>query len=219
MPSTKRRRKKNEPPGIDQRLVKAIGHPLRFRLLLAYNERTASPNELSKALEEPIGNVAYHTKILLACEAIELVDTAQRRGATEHYYRAIMRPYFTDEDYAQLPVNTRRSLFAPTIKTILQDISAAAAGSGFDDPAAHASWTTLDLDEEGYQEVVDLLAHTLERALAIHAESAGRWLDTGNHGPPPVGTQLTITHFHRQAPKPAAATTARRPSRAGRKNR
>ena len=44
--------------GLDQRVVKAIGHPLRARLLAILNERVASPNELAKETGEPLGNVS-----------------------------------------------------------------------------------------------------------------------------------------------------------------
>jgi len=60
---------------VDQRLIKALGHPLRQRLLHELNQRTASPNELAQVLDEPLGNVSYHVKILAECEAIELVAT------------------------------------------------------------------------------------------------------------------------------------------------
>ena len=48
----------------------------------------ASPSELAKELGEPLGNVAYHVKILEETGAIELVRTAPVRGALEHFYRA-----------------------------------------------------------------------------------------------------------------------------------
>jgi hypothetical protein len=35
----------------------------------------------------------------------ELVRTAQRRGAIEHYYRAVARPFFSARDWAALPAS------------------------------------------------------------------------------------------------------------------
>jgi DNA-binding transcriptional ArsR family regulator len=77
---------KDAPP--DQRLIKSLGHPVRTRALEILNERVASPSELAKQLNEPLGNVAYHVKILEENDAIELVRTAPVRGALEHFYRA-----------------------------------------------------------------------------------------------------------------------------------
>ena len=89
--------------GVDQRLVRAIGHPLRLRLLTIFNERVASPSDLAAELGEPIGNVSYHTRILARLGCVELVRTKQVRGAVEHYYRAVVRPVFSDDDWAELP--------------------------------------------------------------------------------------------------------------------
>jgi DNA-binding transcriptional ArsR family regulator len=73
---------------VDQRLIKALGHPVRMRVLDILNTRVASPSELAKELNEPLGNVAYHVKILEETDSIELVRTAPVRGALEHFYRA-----------------------------------------------------------------------------------------------------------------------------------
>lgn len=71
------------------RMAKALAHPLRSRILHLIAEAPAqgvSPNEMTKATGEPLGNVSYHTKALLELGLIDLSDTAQRRGAIEHYY-------------------------------------------------------------------------------------------------------------------------------------
>jgi DNA-binding transcriptional ArsR family regulator len=72
---------------IDQRLVRALAHPLRVQILEILSERVASPNDLSEELGVDLGHVAYHTRTLDRCGCVELVDTAQRRGATEHFYK------------------------------------------------------------------------------------------------------------------------------------
>ncbi len=76
---------------IDHRLVRALSHPVRVRILEILSERVASPNDLSEELGVELSHVAYHTRTLGRCGCLELVDTAQRRGATEHFYRAAAR--------------------------------------------------------------------------------------------------------------------------------
>ena len=88
---------------VDPRIAKALSHPMRARILMILNERVASPNEISEEIEERLPNVSYHVRALLDLGCIELVDTAQRRGAVEHYYRAIVRPFFSDRDWKRLP--------------------------------------------------------------------------------------------------------------------
>jgi DNA-binding transcriptional ArsR family regulator len=72
---------------VDQRLAKALSHPLRARIFAIVNEQVASPNEVADMLGEPLPNVSHHTRVLVGLECIELVRTARRRGAVEHYYR------------------------------------------------------------------------------------------------------------------------------------
>lgn len=85
--------------GFDERFAKALSHLLRQRILRHLDEvGVASPNELSQALGEPLGNVSYHVRILRELDCVELVKTQQRRGAIEHYYRAIDCPWLTRLD-------------------------------------------------------------------------------------------------------------------------
>jgi DNA-binding transcriptional ArsR family regulator len=160
--------------GVDPKLVRAIGHPLRLRLLTIFNERVASPSDLAAELGEPIGNVSYHTRILARLGCVELVRTKQVRGAVEHYYRAVVRPVFSDEDWAELPMSIRKSLAGAVLAEIADDMGAAASEGGFDRDEVHLNRTTLTLDRQGWQELNELLQGIHERALEIQAESAGR---------------------------------------------
>jgi DNA-binding transcriptional ArsR family regulator len=69
-------------------LKAACGHPLRMEILAAYMDANVlSPNDLARQLKQPLGNVAYHVRILHHAGILHLTRTAQRRGALEHYYR------------------------------------------------------------------------------------------------------------------------------------
>ena len=95
--------KRETASAVDSRLAKALAHPLRVQLLAALNEGVASPNELAKRLDEPLTNVSYHVRMLHDLGTIELVETEPRRGALEHYYRAVVRPFFADREWKGLP--------------------------------------------------------------------------------------------------------------------
>jgi DNA-binding transcriptional ArsR family regulator len=189
---------------LDPRIVRALSHPIRHRVLVALNERVASPKDLAAELGEPLGNVSYHTRVLAQLGCIELVSTTQRRGALEHHYRAVMRPYFDDAAWAQIPVSTRRALFDSELDRLWSDVTEAAKAGGFDHPRAHVSWTALDVDEQGFNDLADLLGSVVERALEIQAESAGRRIEQGDDGAgPELRTEIGILHFER-APKSSA---------------
>jgi DNA-binding transcriptional ArsR family regulator len=180
---------------VQDRLIKAMAHPLRFRILIRLNEDAASPSVLARELEEPIGNVSYHVRVLDDLGAIELVSTRQVRGAVEHIYRATARPYFDDAHWAALPVNVRRQLQDSTIQGIWDHLVEAAATAGLDRPDTHVSWTALELDEEGHAEVAELLDQTLQRALELHAEAAGRQTNGAASGLD--RTELAVLHYQR----------------------
>jgi DNA-binding transcriptional ArsR family regulator len=73
---------------IDQRLVKAVSHPLRVEVLEAIIGRgEVSPTQIATNLEQELGKVSYHVNVLKDCEVIELARTRQRRGALEHFFR------------------------------------------------------------------------------------------------------------------------------------
>src|SRR5687768_10164368 len=160
--------------GVDQRLVRAIGHPLRLRLLTIFNERVASPSDLAAELGEPIGNVSYHTRILARLGCVELVKTKQVRGAVEHYYRAVVRPVFSDDDWAELPPSIRKSLAGAVLTEIADDMGASANEGGFDRDEVHLSRTTLTLDQQGWQDLNEAMQELAEQALEIQGQSAAR---------------------------------------------
>jgi DNA-binding transcriptional ArsR family regulator len=179
MSKTRTRGKSKSKTGLDPRLVKAIGHPLRLRLLTILNERVASPSELADELGETLGNVSYHVRKLADLKCIELVKTTPVRGALEHHYRAVARPMFSDADWARLPVSIRKSLSDAVLAEIALDMGGAAEEGGFDRDEMHVSRTPITLDQEGWKELNELLQQVVFQALEIQAQSAERLQDAG----------------------------------------
>ena len=61
---------------LDPNLAKALSHPLRQRILERLSAGgDASPNQLARVLDEPLGNVAYHVRFLDRLGFVELVGT------------------------------------------------------------------------------------------------------------------------------------------------
>jgi DNA-binding transcriptional ArsR family regulator len=194
---------------VDERVVKSLGHPLRQRILHVLSEGVASPKQIAQRLGEPLGNVSYHVKILLANEAIELVDTRPVRGAIEHFYRATMRPMLDDTHWAQLPPVMRRKLFAQVLGQIGEHLFDAGNAHGLDRVDTHISWTPLQLDEQGWRELSDILADVLQQAARIEAESLTRLADAGESASP-IRSEVAIQHFERAPKEPNAAPRPRR---------
>lgn len=183
----------------DLTLHKALSHPLRQRILQQLVDGgAASPKQIASALDEPLGNVSYHVKVLESLQCVELVDTQQRRGAIEHFYRPLTRAWLDDEQWGRLPVSLRRRTVGRTVAEIFQEAAAAAEHGGFDDPEIHASRTLMELDDRGWRELVELLGDTLEAALRINAESASRRAGSSEA---PIRSELSILHFRRPPPE------------------
>jgi len=183
--AAKSKTKKKKSTGVDQKLVKALAHPLRVEILTILNERMASPNELSKELEEGLSQVSYHVKVLKDFECIEMVKTEPRRGAVEHYYRATSRAYLTDRDWRTLPDSIKPGMSASGLKMLIDDVVAAINGGTFnarDD--VHMSRTPGVVDEQGWEDSAELINETLEQIIDIHAESAKRLAKSGEEGIP-----------------------------------
>jgi hypothetical protein len=137
-------------------------------------------------------------RVLAEVGAAELVRTEPRRGSTEHYYRATMRPYFADREWARLPLDTRRAVLDAEVGKILKDVRASAAGSGLDHPQAHVSWTALSLDRTGMGEVSELLEGVLRELTEIEARVHGRQADKRGRKPGLLSTEVAMLHFERR---------------------
>lgn len=171
--------------GLNPRVVKALGHPVRVQALRILNERVASPNEISKELDQAVGHVSYHIKVLKECECIELVDTVPRRGAMEHFYRATSRIFLDVSDWARVPKSVRPGVSGSVVQTVIEDATEALTSGTLDRrPDRHLSWTPMILDLEGWQELTKGLDEMLEFAFEIQAASAERLAKADEAGIP-----------------------------------
>ena len=170
-----RGRPKSTAAPLNLDLVKALAHELRVEILTILNERVASPNELSKELNEGISQVSYHVKVLKDYGTIRMVKTVPRRGAVEHYYRATSRPFFVDRQWGKLPSSVRATMSADLMQTVIDDVSAALdAGTVDAHKDRHMSRTPLFLDKEGLKDVGKILNEALKRVQSVQSESTAR---------------------------------------------
>jgi DNA-binding transcriptional ArsR family regulator len=77
---------------------KALGHPMRHRLLLALGQGQATISQLATALGSNKGNIAHHLKVLAAAGLVSPAGTRQVRGGTERYYRRSTRRLEYDDE-------------------------------------------------------------------------------------------------------------------------
>jgi DNA-binding transcriptional ArsR family regulator len=178
----------------DAQIARVLSHPLRPRILQILTLRgEASPNEIAAELGVPLGTLSYHTRLLRDAGWIELVREVPRRGAVEHFYRVVRRPFLDDAQWAALPTGVRRRLASMTIGQVLQAAADAVAAGGLDRANAHVARVTLELDDEGWEQMSALLTGTLEEAARIQERSNERRSSRAPGVLQP--SELAILHF------------------------
>jgi DNA-binding transcriptional ArsR family regulator len=158
----------------DPRYVKALAHPLRIRILAMLSERRASPTQLARTLDAPVGTVAYHVRTLRNLGVIEQVDSRVVRGTVEHFYEAIQPPRFSDEAWGRLDHVGKQRMLSAMLTQIGDYVSGSAAAGGFDRADAHFSRTSLRLDEKGFRKLAAAMTKWLEEADKIQAAAQKR---------------------------------------------
>jgi DNA-binding transcriptional ArsR family regulator len=158
----------------DPRLLRAISHPIRIRLLAMLDEEPASPVILASKLNQPLGTIAYHVRTLYDLGLLKLVSTRQRRGATEHYYKTTGNPASSEEAWDSLDAISKQRLLTALIAKATDYASRSAAAGGFDAREAHISTDALKLDRHGWEQLAEESKKWLARAQEIERESADR---------------------------------------------
>jgi DNA-binding transcriptional ArsR family regulator len=168
---------------LTKQVLRASSHPLRLDIQCILFNRVASPVEIAQELDEDISTVSYHVEVLESDGVIELVKTEPRRGAVEHFYKAVTSPTHTNAAWAKLSRPTRRSITAVTLRGMIGEAFRAVLKDTFDARTdRHLSWIPMELDEEGWAELRERMAAWLEETEQIKADAAKRLAETGDRG-------------------------------------
>jgi DNA-binding transcriptional ArsR family regulator len=183
--STKTQRRK-----ATESRIKAMSHPLRASILRILADRTASPAEMARELDEELSNVSYHTKQLVEFDCAELVSTRPVRGALEHFYRATERHLIDTEEWEELDPVIAEDLVCEFMQKILDDFVASAKARLIGgDKDFHLTRTPLVLDDEGLQEALEVHEKARLELLEIEARCGARLVKSGADGTPVSSSQ------------------------------
>ncbi|MBS1889538.1 MAG: helix-turn-helix transcriptional regulator [Actinobacteria bacterium] len=170
---------KTETATMETTLAAIVAHPTRARCFSILAERTASPVEIAQEINKDVGHVGYHVRKLQELKLIELVDERPVRGAVEHFYRAIERPYVSEEEFAGQTVAEREVFTRYILQLLVADIARAMDEHTFDARENRAILRTpMLVDETGFQELADLHIEMYERTLDVQARAAARMTET-----------------------------------------
>ena len=204
--------REKEMESLSQRLIKGLAHPLRVRILAYMNDKPWSPSDLSEELVEGLSQISYHVKVLFDFELIELTGTEPRRGAIEHYYRAVERAFIPSHMAKYIPKSGQHIIGSDILKEIDKDVGdSLKAGQFFARDDWHASFTPADLDNQGCKDAEKLGDEFVERFLAIAGESAERRSESKDGGEhiPVTAAALVFCSANGEAEKTPAKNAQR----------
>lgn len=198
MAAKKRSRKKAKTreaasAGLDQNLVKALSHSLRVRILAVLNDRVASPNMLSKELEEGLSQVSYHVKVLKDFDCIEMVKTEPRRGAVEHFYRAKQRAFVPTWLAKAMPKSTQFAMVNDVLGEIDQDLKTSLEqGTFYRRRDLVVARDPQIFDAKACEDAEELAAEFVERYGKLGVETATRLANGESDESFPVSAVLLV---------------------------
>jgi DNA-binding transcriptional ArsR family regulator len=165
---------------IEERLAYAVSHRTRVYVLTILNEGVFTPDQIAGIIGERTPNVSHHIKELLDAGAIELAKTEKVRNTTQHYYRAVKMPYYSDEEIAAMTPEQRQETIALTLQCLMAEVmSAFWAGKMASDPHLWLSWRWFNVDTQGRRDLAKEQERSWKRAREIEAESTNRRAQSG----------------------------------------
>ena len=83
------------------RVIEATGHVVRLQVLLALRDEPTSPVQMVGRIEQSLGTISYHFRVLHDKMKLIEIDSEQRvRGAIQHVYRLTNKGRRVAEDVA-----------------------------------------------------------------------------------------------------------------------
>ena len=151
----KKGRKSKEGLTLEERLARAMSHPLRAKLLAMLNTNPASPSELEDQLEDvPLSNISYHVKELRDWHLIEAVRKEQVRGAMKTVYRGTTKMQLDNDAWLRMSGEAKDGISVEAVKEVLERANCAIKSGTFDKrPDRNVITEIPDLDERGWEEV------------------------------------------------------------------
>jgi DNA-binding transcriptional ArsR family regulator len=161
---------------ISKALMRAASSPTRVQAYSIVAERIASPKEIAEQLGiSDVSNVSYHLRELARLELVEIVETKKRRGATEHFYRSQHRPLVSEAEWKEFSPKERENFTTWAIQLILIDVARSMTTGVFDQrDDRHLTRTPLQVDEQGWEELVQIHLDAFYRTLEVQARSDQR---------------------------------------------
>lgn len=171
-----------KPPKIPtdpfERLIQALNHPMRRRILRAATGEHVSATSLKRLFndEYQLGSIAYHLGNVLCqqLEVVEPVGSRKRRGATERFYTLRIEAFVGVVPWPELPNAVADFLTEASAVNFVEAIIGADLARMRGKGSVACGWRPILLDGEGRQELGQAVAEFTGRVEDAEMSSAAR---------------------------------------------
>lgn len=199
MSASARRQRRSADELIDSRFAKAIAHPLRVRIMVELDRGPMSPTEYVAKFGGNVENVAYHFRFLMKCDCVRICGERPRRGAVEHFYENNKRALFSEEEFSGLPTAIKSSFSASILSTFMDQAAEALLTNKLDShDTRHLTWQRLNLDEEGFANVMARLEDLFSWLPVEQMAAKARLKESGEE---PLNTTVALFGFECPMPE------------------
>lgn len=168
---------------LNERLTRVISHEITVKALILIADDVKSPKEVGEILNVSTSKASHHIKKLERLSLAELVYEKEVGGAIQHFYRAVIRPIASDEQWEKLSLEERQLYSIWIVHLILADAATSFDAELFDAYSnRHLSRSPLLVDEEGVAEVAAIQNKAMYDSFEVVAKSTARRLKSGEKG-------------------------------------
>jgi DNA-binding transcriptional ArsR family regulator len=157
------------------RVLHALGHPVRRQILRSLVRRDGSASAISKQLDLDLSVVSYHLNQVLAreCGVVELVEAVERRGALEKIY-ALRFGALGGGDPRPRPEAEEGVRPMSVEESFIVAVSAMEEAPSGDSPGGTWEWSLARVDAEAWRAIREAREEFERRSLAAIRASQAR---------------------------------------------
>ena len=166
----------------DDALPGSVRHWIKVEALAVFHEGEFSAGEVALMIGEDVKNVRNHIRELYEAGSIELAGYKEVGGYVRAVYRAVQLPVIDDAEAGTMTVEERHDVSGAITQGILAETVCSYRNGKLDVDPVCLMWDAPHLDNQGEQEMHELLLSTWDKAQGVHARAINRMAKAGTIG-------------------------------------
>ncbi len=199
-----------------------LGHSVKLESLIRLHEGDASAGDIAKQIGESVKLVSNHLRDLFKAGCIELVGHRGRGNLRKKIYRAIIRPFVSDDEYREMSLEKRHDLIGVVLQWALAECLSSYRNHKMEsDEDLCLLCDEPTVDSIGKTELHDLLLDawggratdtrdTLVSVQEIEGRAANRMAESGEEGTTMVVVMFAFERGRSKAPPKSGSAVGKR---------